>query len=116
MGIIHNTSSYRLAGTKDVHDVTALRVEHDVARLSRHVGRLSLCCQAMWELIRDNTNLSEEDLTAKISEIDLRDGREDDRMGTRVFKCPNCGHRTNTTRENCIMCGSNLPKQHAFES
>ena len=48
--------------------MTALRVEHDVERLSRHVARLSLCCQAMWELIRDNTNLAEEEKLKMLNE------------------------------------------------
>ena len=88
----------------------------DIQLLSRKLAHLSLCCQAMWELIRDNTKLTEGDLAAKIDEVDLRDGRGDGKMGTRIFKCPQCGHRTNSARATCLMCGAELPKQHAFQS
>ena len=51
----------------------ARRVRQDY--IEDRLDKLLLVTRAMWELIRDQTSLTEEDLLAKVREIDLRDGR-----------------------------------------
>ena len=81
----------------------------------RHLNRLSLACQAMWELLKENSDLNELDLENKILEVDLRDGKADRKITTRVLSCPSCGKNTNSKRNNCIMCGAPLSKSNQFE-
>ena len=80
------------------------------------VNRLSLACQAMWELLRESSDLSEEDLENKINEVDLRDGKADGKICIRVVTCSSCGKNTNTKRNTCIMCGAPVRKPHQFEA
>ena len=87
----------------------------EFARLQRRLDRLSLGCQAMWELLRDRAGITEEELAQKILEVDLRDGKTDGRMSTQITDCPKCGANTNSKRTVCVMCGAPLPVSHSFE-
>jgi hypothetical protein len=80
----------------------------------QQVERLSLACQALWEIIRDNGGITEEQLHAKILEVDLRDGRVDDRLGPQVIDCPHCHQKTSTRRSQCIFCGGSISGSHIF--
>lgn len=90
-------------------------VASDLARTHRRIERLSLCCQAMWELLRDKYGLTEDELQTRILEIDLRDGSTDGKMRTQIVDCPSCGSKTNTKRSLCVICGAPLPLKHTFE-
>jgi len=92
------------------------RYAADIAHIQRQMGRLTLACQAMWELLRDRSELTEEDIESKMREIDGRDGQVDGKIGTTLFECPSCGRPTNSRRSSCLMCGAPLTKQHQFES
>ena len=91
------------------------RYAADIANMQRQVDRLTLACQAMWELLRDRSGLSEEDIESKMREIDARDGQVDGKIGTTLLDCPSCGRATNSRRSTCLMCGAPLAKQHQFE-
>lgn len=90
-------------------------VRFDMAVFERRLNRLALCNQALWELLRDNTTLTDDDLRAKICEIDARDGREDSQMSAQQIPCAACGKLSNTKRNTCVYCGATLPKPHLFE-
>ena len=87
----------------------------EIAKMSRHLNRLTLACQSMWELIRDNTNLTEEDLEAKVLEVDLRDGHADGRIRTQILTCSACGRKTNSKRAFCVMCGAPVDRPSQFD-
>ena len=84
-------------------------------KLERRVNRLSLLCQSMWELLRERAEFNDEQLAAKVLEVDLRDGRNDSRIATQAAECPSCKRKTNSKRATCVFCGAELPKAHAFE-
>jgi len=94
----------------------AERQAEDLRETRQQVQRLSLACQAMWELLRERTSLSEADLDSKILEIDARDGKIDGRISTQALTCHACGRPTNSKREFCVMCGAPLRRQHKFET
>lgn len=96
-------------------DSKARRAEQELDQLRRHVERMSLASQAMWELIRERTSLSEEDLEAKMLEVDGRDGVVDGKISVRVQVCDSCGRNTNSRRDTCIMCGAPIERAHKFE-
>ena len=54
------------ASSAEIAASKAERVSFDVSTLSRKIETLSLACQAMWELIRDNTKLTDEKKRWKI--------------------------------------------------
>lgn len=87
----------------------------DLTDLTNRVERLSLLCQAMWELLSQHTHISNNDLIRKVVEVDLRDGREDGKIASRVIQCPKCKNNVNTQRPRCVVCGSVIATKHPFE-
>jgi hypothetical protein len=99
------------------HDSTTSKVDRqdqEIEELTRRVDRLSLACQALWELLRDRIDLDDATLNRKISEIDLRDGSSDGRIAMAVIECEQCGNRGNSRRKQCIFCGAALRSKHTF--
>ena len=45
-----------------------------VERLEHKLNSLGLACQALWEILQENMDLSEIELANRMQEIDLRDG------------------------------------------
>jgi hypothetical protein len=86
----------------------------ELKALQRQVDRMALACQAMWEIISENSDFKEEDLEKKMLEIDLRDGKSDGKIGASVLNCPSCGAKTNSRRPTCIICGAPVTSPHKF--
>lgn len=91
------------------------RHANHIEDLQQHVERLSLASQAMWELLKTRTALTEADLETKILEIDARDGRIDGKINTQPISCPSCGRTTSSRRDTCVMCGAPTRRPHQFE-
>ena len=88
-----------------------------VARLQASVDRLALVCQAMWSLVKDNTPLSEEDLTAKVKEMDRMDGQSDGMLSRQVgIACTVCKRPNNRRQRQCMYCGAELFGDSAFDT
>jgi ribosomal protein L32 len=86
-----------------------------VRELEFTVNRLALGCQAMWELLRSRVGITEEELMAKMNEVDLRDGTQDGRMTPVMTTCPKCGKPSNSRHSRCMYCGATIPKPHVFQ-
>jgi hypothetical protein len=94
---------------------SATRTQKDIASLERVVESLTLTCQAMWELLREQTNLTDEMLIQRMQEVDLRDGKRDGKMAAQTSTCKSCSRINNASREQCIYCGAKLPPpKHVF--
>lgn len=108
----------KLAAAERIVDQTLTKVDRcavEIANIGRALDRLSLACQAMWELLRERSDLTEDDIEAKILEIDGRDGRVDGQIGASVMTCTACGRPTNSRRDTCVMCGAPVKGDHKFE-
>ncbi len=81
----------------------------------KQIECLTLACQAMWELLRDHSELDEDHLKAKILEIDARDGTVDGKIGHKIIDCPECGQKTGTRRAFCVFCGHPVESDHTFK-
>jgi len=92
------------------------RVESEMRSLRRQLDRVTLACQAMWELVRENSDITEQMLADRINEVDMRDGVADGKMGHQVLDCPSCGRKTSSKRGFCVMCGSPVAGDHIVEA
>jgi hypothetical protein len=77
-----------------------------VRLLEDSVARLALVNAAMWSLLKDRTGLTDAALTARVRDIDLRDGVEDGKITPDVRACPKCGRTLATRHRRCIYCGA----------
>ncbi len=74
------------------------------ANVTEQLERLTLICAAMWELLRESSSVTDEDLLAKIREVDLRDGRLDGQRSLDPLVCPECRRANNRRRISCLYC------------
>jgi hypothetical protein len=84
----------------------SFRDQRDYNSLEDRVDKLLLACTALWELLRDRTDLTEDDLLAKVQEVDLRDGQADGKITKTVKKCPACGRTMSPRHRQCLYCGA----------
>ncbi|MEO8494248.1 MAG: hypothetical protein ABI614_04205 [Planctomycetota bacterium] len=85
-------------------------VQRDVDRSQATIDTLALSCAAMWELLSERLGVTEQELLAKIEEIDLRDGKLDGKIATAKLDCPACARSNNAKRGRCLYCGTVLPR------
>jgi hypothetical protein len=108
IGMSISWGSYRLPahpGTERSGPSTDV-LEHRFRHLEQKLDHLALLCQAQWELMRDNTALTEADIQAKAQEIDLRDGQADGKMGSSRRPCSNCQRVLHQRHDHCLYCGA----------
>jgi hypothetical protein len=84
-------------------------------QLEQRLEQLTLACMAMWSLLREKTNLTEEDLMQRVKQIDLADGQEDGKVRTQTVQCPQCNRTMSRRHDKCIYCGSAKPSATAFD-
>lgn len=88
----------------------------DVTHLEDRIERLSLVCMAMWSLIQDKTQLTEEDLMERVRLIDLMDGVEDGKAARTIQKCHACRRVMSPRHRKCLYCGAQKLAQSAFDA
>ena len=90
-------------------------LHQEIEELKRKSDALTIGCQALWEIVRGQLQITDRALLSKMEEIDLRDGRADGKISTVLAACPNCGRNSNSVRKSCLYCGTLLPPDpHVF--
>ncbi len=88
-----------------------------VGPLLERVDRLELLCKSLTELIVSKGLASREELSVVTQQLDLADGVEDGKIGSRVLKngprCTNCGRFVNPRRSSCVYCHAAVEQQSA---
>ena len=87
---------------------------HELHAIDDRLDRLSLLCEAMWELLKDVTDLSDEDLAAQLIEVDERDGRRNLRRQRTAQPCDACGSRSPAKNVRCQVCGEPLTQAQSL--
>ena len=77
----------------------------DARRLADQLERTLLACEGMWTLVRDKLGLTDEELVARINEIDLSDGRLDGKVRKTAVACPKCNRTISPRLPKCMYCG-----------
>jgi uncharacterized protein YlaN (UPF0358 family) len=121
MGIFWDLNQSRRIRDNEVNSAEARSLAKDAAEradeLQHQVDKLTLACAAMWELLRESSNLSEDDLATRMAMIDARDGKVDGTLRTPVATCPNCKKPLMRSQARCIYCGQTVAtKGSVFES
>lgn len=74
------------------------------------IEKLYLIVEALWAIIKQTTNLSDDDFNELIRQIDLQDGKLDGRNSSNVQirKCSNCGRTILRGQAKCSYCGEEI--------
>jgi hypothetical protein len=76
-----------------------------VAAIDERVDRLLMVMEAMWSLLREH-GYTDEQLAARIQEIDLADGMADGRHAPKVMVCRSCESKIPAGFPRCQICGT----------
>lgn len=73
--------------------------------LDARLDRVLLAFEALWTLVREKLPVSDEDLAARMNELDLSDGRLDGKVRKSAVSCPSCGRTISRRLPRCMYCG-----------
>jgi len=77
----------------------------DLGHAEDRLDRLALLCRAMHELLKQHGLYDNRMLRDKVLEIDMRDGRRDDKFTPQPKKCPRCDAMICRRFNRCLFCG-----------
>ncbi|MCL1910125.1 MAG: hypothetical protein FWG05_04220 [Kiritimatiellaeota bacterium] len=73
------------------------------------VERLFMITEALWTIIKTQNNLTDENLTEIINDIDARSGKVDGRRKKEMRPdCPQCGRKMIGKNTTCLWCGATV--------
>ncbi|HOJ67742.1 MAG TPA: hypothetical protein PKX28_02350 [Candidatus Hydrogenedentes bacterium] len=99
--IIHESRSVDLPQTSARPVVPS----EQIRLLERRIDRLALLCQALWELLREQLNLTDAQLETIVANVDERDGARDGAQREHPVRCSRCGRINSSRRDTCLYCG-----------
>ena len=86
--------------------------------LEQRYERMSLVTNALWQLLKEHTGLSDADLKKYIEKVDLADGVRDGKIARNkgAMDCPHCSRRVLTSATVCAWCGEKLASGDPFHA
>ena len=84
---------------------SAGEARRDVRDVAAELERTQLACAAMWSILQEKLGVSDEDLIARINEIDLSDGKLDGKVRKGAVSCPKCNRTISQRLPKCLYCG-----------
>mgnify|MGYP001765826062 CR=1 FL=1 len=88
----------------------------DMKEMHKTMDKLLMITQALWEIIAESRDLSDEYIVAKVREIDMRDGVLDGRVKRPVRICTSCGKVLSLDRNRCLYCGTEYSGVDLFQT
>ena len=89
----------------------------DAARdVEERLNQLKLINMALWSLLKEKTDLTDEDLIARVQEIDISDGHLDGKVHVALVQCPRCQQTLSKKHHRCLYCGYEPEITTAFDS
>ena len=87
-------------------------------RTSEHGDRLdamALTITAMLSIMQERFGVTEQQLIARMQEIDVRDGKLDGKVSASTTQCSGCGRMMSARHKRCIYCGGESLSIGAFD-
>lgn len=78
-----------------------------VEKLQRDHERLKLVTAALWQMLKDKTDATDDELRRYVEQVDLMDGRLDGKLRAprELRDCKGCGRRILNSAAMCLYCG-----------
>jgi len=80
------------------------QTQKEVEFLRQEMDKLTLTTMALWEIVRERFDISDQELMLKIHEIDKRDGKVDGKIPQEPVNCPDCGRPVSIKTNTCLYC------------
>jgi hypothetical protein len=109
----------RIGQAQDSANVAARKAtdfQERVRFLEDRMDRMLLTNMALWSLLRDTMGLTDQDLIARVQQIDLEDGVADGKV-TRAAPttCPRCQRTFSPRHRRCLYCGQEASPPTPFD-
>jgi hypothetical protein len=90
----------------------------EIRRLEHRYERMRLVTNALWQLLKEHTGLTDADLKRFVERIDLADGKADGKMTfpTGAMDCQKCSRRILKSAAVCPWCGAKPAVGDAFQA
>jgi len=109
MSSLFSMAALSLKPHNDVTDKTVpsgmANLQSQVTMLENNLAKALMINEALWEILRDRLNLTEDDLNSKLYDIDMRDGKLDGKNQSPATKCPQCQRTVSSRHAACLYCG-----------
>src|SRR5579871_477788 len=105
------SASTRMMNSSVARDAAVSRsmaesTEAVVTELRWQVNKLTLANMALFELLQARLGITEDEMLAKMTEIDLRDGKLDGHApAPQPIVCEVCGRPYSKRHNHCLYCG-----------
>ncbi len=109
------------AGTETLQADTDRRLTNTgdkLRELEHRYERMALVTNALWQLLKAHTGLTDADLKKYVEKVDLADGVRDGKV-TRskgAMDCPHCSRRVLKSATVCAWCGGKISSGDPFHS
>jgi len=80
-------------------------LQSQIIMLENNLAKALMINEALWEILRDRLNLTEDDLNSKLYDVDMRDGKLDGKNQRSATKCPQCQRTVSSRHAACLYCG-----------
>ena len=80
-----------------------------VRQLESRCDKTLLVCEALWSLLRERVDLTDEELAERIVELDMKDGKLDGKSTRPPTKCGKCQRISARRFTQCLWCGADMP-------
>lgn len=100
-----NQANRQATRAENLAQRSADQTNRTIERLELKIDSLTLTCRALFEFLQDHGVITEQQLAEKMREIDLRDGKQDNRITPVVKECSGCGRKSSPNRTKCLYCG-----------
>lgn len=87
-------------------------VQSEIRDLRERMDHLTMISMALWSLLKEHTDLTEEDLEARVEKIDLADGHLDGRVRVAIQNCSQCNRVVSKRHSRCLYCGAEVENLH----
>ena len=85
---------------------TARRSRTEVQEIQERLDRLALLTEALWSLLKDRSDTTDEELLEHVRAVDLQDGVLDGKVRRGASECASCGRMVGKHHLHCIYCGA----------
>jgi hypothetical protein len=110
-GNLHSYASSEASRNAAAAKSQAISAEEKAAALREQVDKLTLVCAALWELVKDKTALTEEDLMTRVGVL-----AASGKLAHTLHPCAQCGRPVAPRHRTCMYCGATQPTTGVFDA